>query len=347
MFAACPSLKTVWVSEGQFDTSKVENSVNMFYGCASIVGGAGTTYDAEHVDAAYAHVDGGEEDPGYFTLSVSVEGADVTAGALTYAGEGQEPSLTVEVGGVELDGDQYEVVGYRADDGVAGNSARLDAGGLPLSAGSYVAVIRGRNGYKDTVEVRFSVARAPLTITAGDATKAYGEADPALSATAEGLRGGDSLSTAVTRERGEDAGGYEVAVTAWAIRDAEGRGASANYDVTTRTGTFTITQASNSWTEAPAIDGWTYGEDASEPSSAAAYGAVSFAYYSDEACTQQVADLASAGAGTYYMRVTVAETANYAGLTAVVPFEVAQAEAVVSTEDRTVRYDGSPSRPPQ
>ena len=33
------------------------------------MGGAGTTYDDDHVDAAYAHIDGGPSNPGYFTAS--------------------------------------------------------------------------------------------------------------------------------------------------------------------------------------------------------------------------------------------------------------------------------------
>jgi hypothetical protein len=39
----------------------------MFYRCNSLVGGQGTTYDAAHVDADYAHIDGGPDNPGYFT----------------------------------------------------------------------------------------------------------------------------------------------------------------------------------------------------------------------------------------------------------------------------------------
>ena len=40
----------------------------MFQGCAALSGGAGTAFDAAHVDAAYARLDGGAADPGYFAL---------------------------------------------------------------------------------------------------------------------------------------------------------------------------------------------------------------------------------------------------------------------------------------
>ena len=39
----------------------------MFYDCTRLVGGQGTTYDANHIDAAYAHIDGGASNPGYFS----------------------------------------------------------------------------------------------------------------------------------------------------------------------------------------------------------------------------------------------------------------------------------------
>ena len=49
-------------------TAKPAFSESMFEECYNIVGGAGTVYDPEHVDAEYAHIDGGEEYPGYLTF---------------------------------------------------------------------------------------------------------------------------------------------------------------------------------------------------------------------------------------------------------------------------------------
>ena len=60
----------------------------MFYRCNSLVGGQGTTYDPNHIDKAYAHIDGGPDNPGYFTKKPdrgdvnsdgSVDISDVTA----------------------------------------------------------------------------------------------------------------------------------------------------------------------------------------------------------------------------------------------------------------------------
>ena len=44
-------------------------SADVFKGCTALVGGQGTKYDAEHTDYTYAHIDGGTDNPGYFTRS--------------------------------------------------------------------------------------------------------------------------------------------------------------------------------------------------------------------------------------------------------------------------------------
>ena len=66
MFAGSANLTTIYVGEG-WTTENVTSSGGMFGGCTSLVGGMGTTYDADHTDAEYAHIDGGPENPGYFT----------------------------------------------------------------------------------------------------------------------------------------------------------------------------------------------------------------------------------------------------------------------------------------
>ena len=66
MFGGCSGLRTIYVGNG-WSTAAVTGSTNMFYNCTSLVGGQGTTYDASHVDKAYAHIDGGPSNPGYFT----------------------------------------------------------------------------------------------------------------------------------------------------------------------------------------------------------------------------------------------------------------------------------------
>ena len=94
MFSNCTSLTTLDISG--FDTSKVMYMTSMFYNswdlttiyasnnfvtghyeeqdfssmfdlCTSLIGGAGTVYDENHVDAEYARIDNPPSAPGYFT----------------------------------------------------------------------------------------------------------------------------------------------------------------------------------------------------------------------------------------------------------------------------------------
>ena len=66
MFEGCSGLKTIYAGN-DWSTAAVTNGKSMFNGCTALVGSAGTTYNANHVDHTYAHIDGGTSNPGYFT----------------------------------------------------------------------------------------------------------------------------------------------------------------------------------------------------------------------------------------------------------------------------------------
>ena len=66
MFNKCSNLRTVYVGNG-WTTAAVTSSNNMFSDCTRLVGGQGTTYNSNHVNKTYAHIDGGPSNPGYFT----------------------------------------------------------------------------------------------------------------------------------------------------------------------------------------------------------------------------------------------------------------------------------------
>ena len=60
------NIKTIYVSN-KFNTKNVTINTKMFNNSINLVGGAGTTYDSNHIDKEYARIDGGEANPGYFT----------------------------------------------------------------------------------------------------------------------------------------------------------------------------------------------------------------------------------------------------------------------------------------
>ena len=66
MFLRCYNLQTIFV-DSDWSVDGVTEFEEMFFDCSSLVGGKGSTYDANHVDKEYAHIDGGTSNPGYFT----------------------------------------------------------------------------------------------------------------------------------------------------------------------------------------------------------------------------------------------------------------------------------------
>ena len=82
MFSDCTQLTTIYVGS-KWSTGKVSSSRAMFSACPNLVGSAGTTFDANHTDAAYAHVDGGSDNPGYLTGKMEAY-AELANGTLTF-----------------------------------------------------------------------------------------------------------------------------------------------------------------------------------------------------------------------------------------------------------------------
>ena len=82
MFYYCNNLTTIYVGNG-WSTAAVTNSDKMFYRCTKLVGGNGTTYDSSHINADYAHIDGGPSNPGYFTGKVDYMPSDVNGDGKT------------------------------------------------------------------------------------------------------------------------------------------------------------------------------------------------------------------------------------------------------------------------
>lgn len=78
MFEDCTNLTTITVGVN-WNTTNVESSDNMFYGCTSLVGGAGTRYDENHLDKEYAIADGLNGKPGYLTALSGVISTDIDA----------------------------------------------------------------------------------------------------------------------------------------------------------------------------------------------------------------------------------------------------------------------------
>ena len=73
MFISCSNLAEIKVSN-LWTAESVVYGENMFIGCISLVGGMGTTFDSNHTDYTYAHIDGGPDNPGYFSAKAMFDG---------------------------------------------------------------------------------------------------------------------------------------------------------------------------------------------------------------------------------------------------------------------------------
>lgn len=144
------------------------------------------------------------------TVKINKAVASITAAptpnTLTYSGEAQYLINAGEaVGGT--------VVYSLTEDGEYTTSIPQGTNAGDYTVWYYVQGDANHNdSAKDSVSV--NIAKAPLTVTADAKAKIYGDEDPTLTYTEEGLLGGDTLSSALTgalsREEGQNVGLYAI-----------------------------------------------------------------------------------------------------------------------------------------
>ena len=88
---------------------------------------------------------------------------------------------------------------------------------------------------------------------------------------------------------------------------------------------FTISQATNSWINDLVITDWTYGENTTKPTAKASFGDVTFTY--SDSKDGKFTDIVPTNAGIWYVKATVADTENYAGLENVLAFMISPKSA--------------------
>lgn len=129
----------------------------------------------------------------------------------------------------------------------------------------------------------------------------------------------DNRYKIVTNAGGTDVGNYDVVLQLddrnnyrWAGKTADLSGADFDDsdDFAQTTVKFRIVKAENSLTVT--ISGWTYGDNAAQPSPTVTFGEPSYTYYRvTNTGRELVQDIAVAGAGDYVVVATVANTDNY------------------------------------
>jgi hypothetical protein len=166
------------------------------------------------------------------TLTVSPAPLTVTAASASRGYGEANPAFTAAFDGFVLGQGQGDL-----DGALDLSTAATAASGV----GTYPVAVSGlaSSNYAITfVPGTLTITQAALAVTAGDASRAYGDADPAFTGTVTGLAPADGItvSYATTAEAGSPVGTYPIQPS---LQDPNGR--LANYLVTLAPGTLTVT----------------------------------------------------------------------------------------------------------
>ena len=175
MFVYCHNLNTIYADEAKWSTENVTKSHGMFGGCTSLIGGNGTAYDENHIDAEYACIDKPGQ-PGYFTQKPELEPIEVEITVNSENLNGQD--LTDNV----VDGVYYNLnggnSGYDSTDGsiVIGETTNMGQITNPIPgtsdvANNFTGLILSVAAGKGTIIVNVkTVGNAQLVVQVGNGT---------------------------------------------------------------------------------------------------------------------------------------------------------------------------------
>lgn len=209
----------------------------------------------------------------------------LTAESFTYTGSAQNPVSSVDY--VDVDNPENNIhfetaqytIGYKKGD---------DAVPECINAGKYTIILNDVSGddYIVCGTSSFIIGKKALTITADAKEKTYGDDDPTLTYTSEGLVGSDAITGALSRDAGENVGTYAInqnTLTASSNYTISYTG--ANFTITPKVLTVTAKPKTITYGDAPTNDGVLYsgfveGENESKLTGTLAY-AYNYSQYGD------------------------------------------------------------------
>ena len=247
-----------------------------------------------------------------------------------------------------------EQVLVNAGSGITGGTLqyKLDGGSynaeLPkaTNAGSYTVYykVKGNNTtHSDSSEQSFTVTIAPKTVTAAVSVEptSYTYTGKAIEPTTVTVKDGTTVIPA-SEYTVVYTDNINVGTATVTVSDRAG----GNY-VVSGTATFTITKAALSGVSV-SLGGWTYGDTAKTPTVSGNLGGgnVTYQYKADNASTYT--STVPTNAGTYTVKATVAESANYKAATATGSFTIAPktvTNAAVTLSQTSYAYTGRAFQP--
>ncbi|MBR2464354.1 MAG: hypothetical protein IKB41_02835, partial [Clostridia bacterium] len=150
----------------------------------------------------------GRKNEAAHTLTYSANGNIITESCSV--GCGYSETATIIVRDATYDGLEHNTATVDYSEGWKGGELTISYANNTNAGTATASITIG----EATATVDFIIAKAPLTVTADAKIKSYGDENPTLTYTAEGLLGGDTLTSALTgalsREEGENVGSYAI-----------------------------------------------------------------------------------------------------------------------------------------
>jgi len=149
-------------------------------------------------------------------IDINAASISVDSEPCVYDGTEKSPSVSLFYSGNELiEGEDYAI---RYEDNI--------------DVGDATILVTGMGDFTGEAKASFLISPKSVIVTAESCAKTYGDDDPALSASIDGVLNGDAIEYALSREEGENVGTYAV----WATGDE----LQGNYKISYSAGTLRI-----------------------------------------------------------------------------------------------------------
>ncbi|MFV0412738.1 MAG: InlB B-repeat-containing protein [Oscillospiraceae bacterium] len=257
---------------------------------------------------------------GTLTINKKQASISVNAASKTY-GEADPATFSGSVSGLVNSGDLGAITYGRA----AGDEAKQNAGDDIALTAFYTE----NPNYEVTVTTaKLTINKRQASIAADNTGKTYGEDDPSLTATTNGVAPGETLNYSLSRKAGEDVGTYPITVTL---------GSNPNYNLSATNGVFTITASGGLSVSAPNVSVFYDGLPHSTAATALPTDA-SILYSNDNGATYTLAEAptyTNAGSYTVYFQAT---RNGYTAAAGTATVTISPKEATISVENTSKTY---------
>ena len=249
-----------------------------------------------------------------FIISKADINPTITMEGWTYGETANTPSVTGNTGNGTV---TYEYKVKDADDNTYTTTVPIIAGNYTIRATiTATANYSGKQVTKD-----FTISRATITPIVTIANWTYGDVANAPTVTGNTENGTvtyeyklkDAADNTYTTTVPTDAGHYTLRAAIAGTTNYKGNYATTNFSINKATFTPTVS-----------MTGWTYGDDANAPevTGNTSSGAVTYEYKLTSAADATYTTKVPKDAGSYTVRATIAETANYNGAVATATFTI-------------------------